>query len=87
MAKASLIGNYPGETAPGDPAPVETAPVDDIADKARRNQARHERLAAALKSNLRRRKTQARERAADAGGEAAHSATARTGAPDDPSAP
>jgi len=35
--------------------------------KAARNQARATRLGAALKSNLRWRKTQARERAADAG--------------------
>jgi hypothetical protein len=61
MAKASLIGHPPGEHTPGKVARREA------------REARAARLAAALKSNLRRRKTQARERAADAG-EAGHPA-------------
>jgi hypothetical protein len=55
MAKARLIEHPPGEHIPGKVARQEA------------RQARAARLAAALKSNLRRRKTQARERAADAG--------------------
>jgi hypothetical protein len=58
MAKASAMKRRRSEHTPG---------------KAARNQAGAARLAAALKSNLRRRKTQARERAADAG-EAGHPA-------------
>jgi len=61
MAKARVIDHPPGEHTPGKVARQEA------------RQARAARLAAALKSNLRRRKTQARERAADAA-EAGHPA-------------
>ena len=67
MAKIGDIGPPPGEKK--------------TAGKAARTQARAERLAAALKSNLRRRKTQACERVADAGGEAGQH-PAGPGAPD-----
>jgi hypothetical protein len=61
MAKVNVIGPPPDEHTPGKAARREA------------QKARATRLAAALKSNLRRRKTQARERAADAA-EAGHPA-------------
>jgi hypothetical protein len=60
MAEASLIGHPSGEDTPGEHTPGKVA-------RQEARQVRAARLAAALKSNLRRRKTQARERAADAG--------------------
>lgn len=66
MAKASLIEHPCGEHSPDE------HPAGKVA-RGEARQARAARLAAALKSNLRRRKIQARERAADAV-EAGHSA-------------
>jgi hypothetical protein len=59
MAKASLIEHPRGEHSPDE------HPAGKVA-RGEARQARAARLAAALKSNLRRRKIQARERAADA---------------------
>jgi hypothetical protein len=75
MAKASSIGPPPGEHKPGDHTPVEHTRGEHTPDKVARQEARPraDRLAAALKSNLHRRRVQARERAADAG-EAGHPA-------------
>jgi hypothetical protein len=64
MAKARLIEHPPGEHTPGGHTPGGHTPGEVARQEAR--QARAARLAAALKSNLRRRKIQARERAADA---------------------